>query len=189
MSRHRQQITLKTRIRVVKRYQADLGVNDTKLLKFPLSIGQTWMHCYERGSGRRTTWVEPQYKVTTWGKYKRPRAPSTLLRSSVRPSGQPAETSRGLTIGRSTTHRKPNHRFFRIGDRRNQKKSHASRLQCVALNRGTMLFTREQSHKRIDNPGGHLMTVLRTSSQFLVRLGCHVLAGFDGGSSNKKNEL
>lgn len=49
------------------------GVNQSKALKFPLSVGQTWTHRYERGSGKRTVWVEPQYKVTAWEKVQTPK--------------------------------------------------------------------------------------------------------------------
>ena len=49
------------------------GVNESRFLKFPLSVGQTWSHRYERGSGRRTIWVEPQYKVTAWEKVQTPK--------------------------------------------------------------------------------------------------------------------
>jgi hypothetical protein len=49
------------------------GVNDSKSLKFPLSVGQTWTHRYDRPSGRRTIWVEPQYKVTAWEKVETPK--------------------------------------------------------------------------------------------------------------------
>jgi hypothetical protein len=44
------------------------GVNETKVLKFPLSVGQTWMHRYERRIGKRTISVESQYKVVAWEK-------------------------------------------------------------------------------------------------------------------------
>lgn len=44
------------------------GVNESKWLKFPLSVGQTWVHRYERRMGRQTIWVEPQYKVAAWEK-------------------------------------------------------------------------------------------------------------------------
>lgn len=48
------------------------GVNRSKALKFPLSVGHTWTHRYERGGGRRTIWVEPQYKVAAWEKIQTP---------------------------------------------------------------------------------------------------------------------
>jgi hypothetical protein len=49
------------------------GVNETKMLKFPLSVGQTWTHMYERAVGKRTIRVEPQYKVTAWEKIQTPK--------------------------------------------------------------------------------------------------------------------
>ena len=49
------------------------GVNETKSLKFPLSVGQTWTGRYERASGRRTIWVEPEYKVTGFQKVETPK--------------------------------------------------------------------------------------------------------------------
>lgn len=50
------------------------GVNDSKFLKFPLSVGQTWSHRYERGAGRRTVRIEPQYKVVAWEKVQTPKS-------------------------------------------------------------------------------------------------------------------
>lgn len=49
------------------------GVNESKFLKFPLSVGQTWTHRYERPSGRRTISVESQYKVSAWEKVETPK--------------------------------------------------------------------------------------------------------------------
>ena len=49
------------------------GVNESKSLKFPLSVGQTWTHRYDRPSGRRTTSVESQYKVAAWEKVETPK--------------------------------------------------------------------------------------------------------------------
>jgi hypothetical protein len=49
------------------------GVNESKSLKFPLSVGQSWTHRYERGAGKRKIWVEPQYKVTAWEKVQTPK--------------------------------------------------------------------------------------------------------------------
>jgi hypothetical protein len=42
------------------------GVNESRSLKFPLTVGQTWTHRFERTFGKRTTRIEPQYKVTAW---------------------------------------------------------------------------------------------------------------------------
>jgi hypothetical protein len=42
------------------------GVNESKALKFPLSVGHTWTHHFERTFGRRTVRIEPQYKIIGW---------------------------------------------------------------------------------------------------------------------------
>ena len=49
------------------------GVNESKALKFPLSVGQTWTHRFERTFGKRTIRIEPQYKVTAWEKVQTPK--------------------------------------------------------------------------------------------------------------------
>ena len=49
------------------------GVNESKSLKFPLSVGQTWIHRYERRMGRRTISVESQYNVVAWEKVQTPK--------------------------------------------------------------------------------------------------------------------
>ena len=49
------------------------GVNESKSLKFPLSVGQSWTHRFERTIGRRTIRIEPQYKVTAWEKVETPK--------------------------------------------------------------------------------------------------------------------
>jgi hypothetical protein len=50
-----------------------LGTNESKRLKFPLSVGQTWTHRFERRIGKRSISVEPQYKVTAWEKVETPK--------------------------------------------------------------------------------------------------------------------
>jgi lipoprotein-anchoring transpeptidase ErfK/SrfK len=49
------------------------GVNESKFLKFPLSVGQTWTHRFERTTGKRTIRIEPQYKVAAWEKVQTPK--------------------------------------------------------------------------------------------------------------------
>ena len=49
------------------------GINESKRLNFPLSVGQTWTHRYAHGSARRPTWIEPQYKVAAWEKVQTPK--------------------------------------------------------------------------------------------------------------------
>jgi hypothetical protein len=49
------------------------GVNESKSLKFPLSVGKTWTHQFERRPVRRTIRIEAHYKVIGWEKVQTPK--------------------------------------------------------------------------------------------------------------------
>ena len=49
------------------------GSNARGRIKFPLRVGNNWSTRFARTGGRRTRWVNPEYKVHGWEKVKTPK--------------------------------------------------------------------------------------------------------------------